>query len=204
MLPLALCTNRNRRRRIVWRPRIGIELSPDACRIVEMDRAPRCGERRQRQTRVRSFAVCRASGPDTDAELRSLRGRPRPPSSSGTPPASIARCGADRLVRSDARRGASRAGCRRSAHPRRLGRHRAGRPDADRAARRPVVVSAASAKQMAAALQPLVDAGIRRADGDDAGRRARVRSRGSRRDVLGCRTHWRRTSRSKNARPASR
>ena len=54
--------------------RIGIELSPDACRIVEIDPAP-AWERRRGSTRVRSFAVLPPSGPETDAKLRSLRNR---------------------------------------------------------------------------------------------------------------------------------
>jgi hypothetical protein len=54
--------------------RIGIELSPDACRIVEIDPAP-AWERRRGATRVRSFAVLPPSGPETDAMLRSLRNR---------------------------------------------------------------------------------------------------------------------------------
>jgi len=54
--------------------RIAIELSPDACRIVEIDPAP-AGERRRGSTRVRSFAVLPPSGPETDAKLKSLRNR---------------------------------------------------------------------------------------------------------------------------------
>ncbi len=54
--------------------RIAIELSPDACRIVEIDPAP-AWERRRGSTRVRSFAVLPPSGPETDAKLRSLRNR---------------------------------------------------------------------------------------------------------------------------------
>jgi hypothetical protein len=54
--------------------RIGIELSPDACRIVEIDPAP-AWERRRGSTRVRSFTVLPPSGPETDAKLRSLRNR---------------------------------------------------------------------------------------------------------------------------------
>ena len=52
--------------------RIGIELSPDACRIVEIDPAPRW-ERRRGATRVRSFAVLPPSRPEIEAKLRSLR-----------------------------------------------------------------------------------------------------------------------------------
>jgi hypothetical protein len=52
--------------------RIGIELSPAACRIVEIDGA--LPWRRSRdETRVRSFAVLPPSGPETRAKLESLR-----------------------------------------------------------------------------------------------------------------------------------
>jgi hypothetical protein len=50
--------------------RVGIELSPAACRIVEIDRAWR---RRWLDTRVKSFAVLPPGGFETEAKLASLR-----------------------------------------------------------------------------------------------------------------------------------
>ena len=52
--------------------RVGIELSPAACRIVEID-GGRLWRRSQGETRVRSFAVLPPSGPETRAKLESLR-----------------------------------------------------------------------------------------------------------------------------------
>src|SRR5258708_32778797 len=54
--------------------RVAIELSPSACRIVEIDGRP-AWARRPRETRVRSFAVLPPSGPETRAKLQSLRRR---------------------------------------------------------------------------------------------------------------------------------
>src|SRR5713226_5691895 len=54
--------------------RLGIELSPAACRIVEIDAGP-AWRRHNGETRVRSFAVLPPSGPETQAKLESLRKR---------------------------------------------------------------------------------------------------------------------------------
>ena len=54
---------------------LGIELSPGACRIVEIDAGSPWPSRRG-ATRVRSFAVLPPSGAETDARLASLRGKP--------------------------------------------------------------------------------------------------------------------------------
>src|SRR5450759_750805 len=54
--------------------RVGIELSPAACRIVEIDAGP-AWRRSARDTRVLSFAVLPPSGPETQAKLQSLRRR---------------------------------------------------------------------------------------------------------------------------------
>jgi hypothetical protein len=54
--------------------RLGIELSPHACRIVEIEGAPSWG-RLSGTTRVRSFMVLPPSGAETDAAFASLRGR---------------------------------------------------------------------------------------------------------------------------------
>src|SRR2546430_4554788 len=55
---------------------LGIELSPGACRIVEIDARSSPWTPRRGATRVRSFAVLPASGADTDAKLASLGGKP--------------------------------------------------------------------------------------------------------------------------------
>src|ERR1700730_4401333 len=53
--------------------RIGIELSPTACRIVEIDVGSPWRKNAQ-ETRVVSFTVLPPSGPETQAKLDSLRG----------------------------------------------------------------------------------------------------------------------------------
>src|SRR6266571_746175 len=52
--------------------RLGIALSPTACRIVEIDRLPPW-RRPPAATRVRSFAVLAADGAETEAHLTSLQ-----------------------------------------------------------------------------------------------------------------------------------
>jgi hypothetical protein len=52
--------------------RFGIELSPNACRIVSID-APAAWSRQPRDTRVQSFDLLPASAPETRDRLRSLR-----------------------------------------------------------------------------------------------------------------------------------
>ena len=52
--------------------RVGIELSPTACRVVRLDGAPPW-RRASKETRVRSFAVLPRSGPETRTALESLR-----------------------------------------------------------------------------------------------------------------------------------
>src|SRR5712691_5717182 len=54
--------------------RVGIELAPSACRIVEID-GQSVWARRASETRVRSFAVLPPSGLETRAKLQSLRRR---------------------------------------------------------------------------------------------------------------------------------
>jgi hypothetical protein len=54
--------------------RVGIELSPTACRIVEVDDGP-SWRRHRGETRVRSFAVLPPSGQELRARLQSLRRR---------------------------------------------------------------------------------------------------------------------------------
>jgi len=54
--------------------RFGIELSPNACRIIAID-APAAWSRQERDTRVRSFDLLPASGSETRDRLQSLRRR---------------------------------------------------------------------------------------------------------------------------------
>ena len=54
--------------------RVGIELSPTACRIVEVE-GSLPWRRREGDTRVKSFSVLPPSGPETRARLASLRRR---------------------------------------------------------------------------------------------------------------------------------
>ena len=153
--------------------RIGIELSPDACRIVEIDPAA-AWERRRGETRVRSFAVLPRSGPETDAKLRSLRKRRAAVVVWNTAsdhrqvmvsPGSYESMRAEAIGALDAA-GVETRGVWVDIAP-------AGRT-ADRAARRPVVVTLASGSELTAALQPLRGRRHSRADGDDAGRRAQL------------------------------
>jgi len=55
--------------------RLGIELSPAACRIVEVE-GGRPWRRSRGEVRVRSFAVLPPLGPELRAKLESLRRRP--------------------------------------------------------------------------------------------------------------------------------
>ncbi len=57
-----------------WQNQLGIELTPTACRIVELDDV-RARDGRPRDTRVISFSVLPPSGPETTARLATLRGR---------------------------------------------------------------------------------------------------------------------------------
>ena len=140
--------------------RVGIELSPDACRIVEIDPAP-AFERRRGQTRVRSFAVLPPSGPETDAKLRSLRNRRVAVvvwNAASDHRRVIVSRGSYESMRAEAIAALDAAGVQtRGAWidvvpPKRT---------ADRATSRPVVVALASGSELTTALQPLLTAGIR-------------------------------------------
>jgi hypothetical protein len=96
------------------RTRVGIELTPVACRIVQVAERSRVSRDQSGDTVVRSFGVWPASAADTEAALASLRGRVAGVVVWGTA----------------------------SQH-------------------RQVLVTIAAAPAMAAAMQPLVDAGIR-------------------------------------------
>jgi hypothetical protein len=144
----------------VMATRIGIELSPDACRIVEIDPAP-AWERRRGQTRVRSFAVLPPSGPDTEAKLRSLRKRRAAVvvwSAASEHRQVMVSPGSYESMRADAIGALDAAGVETRgvwvdiAPATRT---------ADRATPRPIVVAMASGSELTAALQPLLAAGIR-------------------------------------------
>jgi hypothetical protein len=140
--------------------RIGIELSPDAYRIAEIDLAPAWGGR-GRETRVRSFVVLPPSGPDTEAKLRSL----------GNRRAAVVVWNAA----SDHRQVMVSPGSYESMRAEAIGALDAvgvetrsvwvdiapATRSTDRSARRPVVVTLASGPELAVALRPLLEAGIR-------------------------------------------
>ena len=140
--------------------RVGIELSPAACRIVEVD-GGLPWRRSQGETRVRSFAVLPPSGPETRAKLESLRrhhaavivwgGRSEHRQVMVT-------AGSYESMRAEAMASLSAAGLQTTGVWADIAP--ASSPD-DRAARRPVVVSMASAADVSEALQPLREAGIR-------------------------------------------
>src|SRR5262245_3341304 len=141
------------------RTRVGIELTPVASRIVEVVDRGRIWRTPGIGSSVVSFGTCPASEPDLDDVLQSLRGRPASVVVWGT--ASEHRqvevhIGSYEHMRAEALRtladdGLPTRGVWADIAP-------AGPADG---VRMPVVVSAASAKQMADALQPLTDAGIR-------------------------------------------
>jgi hypothetical protein len=140
--------------------RVGIELSPTACRIVEVDGALPW-RRTRSETRVRSFAVLPPSGPETRARLNALRRRP----------AAVVVWGG----RSELRQVMVTAGSYESMREEALASLSAvglpisgmwadiapAGPVDGRAARRTVVVSMASASDLTEALLPLREAGIR-------------------------------------------
>src|SRR5258706_1319952 len=139
--------------------RLGIELSPAACRIVELESAfP--GRHDPHHTRVRSFAVLAPSGPQTIAALRSFRRRRAAVVVWGAASEHrqvVVRPGSYEAMRAEAvaaltAAGVSTRGMLVDIAP------AAGSHDAHR---RPVVVALASASAVRSAMQPLIDAGIR-------------------------------------------
>ncbi len=145
---------------------VGIELSPAACRIVEVGAGPPWwrgsrGSRGSRETRVRAFAVLPPSGPETRAKLESLRGRPAAVVVWGGRSEHrqvMVTAGSYESMRAEAlaslaAAGVSTTGVWADVAP-------ASAKD-QRAARRAVVVSMASASDLTEALTPLREAGIR-------------------------------------------
>ncbi len=140
--------------------RLGIELSPAACRIVEIEGGP-AFRRRQRDTRVVSFSVLPPSGPETRAKLASLRERSAAVIVWGATSEHrqvMVTSGSHESMRAEAIDALTAAGLQTHgllvdiAPP-------AGAPG--RGARRPVLVALASATEVSAALRPLRNAGIR-------------------------------------------
>src|SRR4051812_2187952 len=139
--------------------RVGIELSPTACRIVELER----GDTRRPggETHVRSFAVLPPSGPQTVAALAALRRRSAAVVVWGgrTEHQQImVTAGSYESMRAEAMAELSSAGLLTGAVW--VDIAAASTPDRS-ATRRPVLVTLASAADMADAVRPLRDAGIR-------------------------------------------
>ena len=144
----------------VMAARVGIELSPAACRIVEVD-AGFPWRRGERETRVRSFAVLPPSGPETRAKLESLRRHHAAVIVWGGLSEHrqvMVTAGSYESMREEAIASLAAAGLETSGVWADIAPASA---PADHAVRRPVVVSMASASEMAEALRPLRDAGIR-------------------------------------------
>lgn len=139
--------------------RVGIELSPTACRIVEVDHGPpwRHGGG---QTRVRSFAVLPPSGRELRARLESLRRRQAAVVVWGGRAEHrqvMVTAASYEAMRAEALASLAAAGLRTSGAWADIA---PATPGDDRAARRPVVVSMVSASEVSEALQPLRDAGL--------------------------------------------
>jgi hypothetical protein len=142
------------------RARVGIELSPVACRLVELE-GPPIEPGRPLATRVRSYAVLPRSGPETGRRLAAL----------GRRPAAVVLWG----VRSDHRQVVVANGSYERMRTEALGSARSAEVDTRRvladiataptaiegADRQPVVLALASAEDVSAALQPFRDAGVR-------------------------------------------
>jgi hypothetical protein len=140
--------------------RLGIELSPTACRIVEVE-AGLAWHRRASDTRVRSFAVLPLSGPETRAKLASVRKQHAAVVVWNAPSEHrqvVVNSSSYESMRAEALGALADVGLPTrgvwadiapASHP------------ANRAARQPVVVALASAAEMSVALQPIIDAGIR-------------------------------------------
>jgi len=140
--------------------RIGIELSPVACRLVELD-GPDVVPGRPPATRVLSYSILPPSGPETLAQFASI----------GRRPVSVVVWG----VRSDHRQVVVSTGSYEKMRAEALASARAAGVDprgtlADIAPasiankgtkRQPVVLALANAEEVSAAIQPLVEAGVR-------------------------------------------
>ena len=140
--------------------RVGIELSPTACRIVEVD-GGLPWRRTRGETHVRSFAVLPPSGPETRTRLNALRKRSAAVVVWGGRSELrqvMVTAGSYESMREEALASLSAVGLQTSGMWADIAP--AGPVDG-RAARRTVVVSMASASDLAEALLPLREAGIR-------------------------------------------
>jgi hypothetical protein len=140
--------------------RLGIELSPEACRIVEVE-AGMAWHRHASDTRVRSFAVLPLSGAETRAKLESLRKQQAAVVVWNAPSEHrqvVVTGGSYEAMRAEALAALAAAGLRTRGAWADIA---PASPPANRAARQSVVVAMAAAAEMSAALQPLIDAGIR-------------------------------------------
>src|SRR5437762_1729247 len=140
---------------------LGIELSPGACRIVEIDARSSPWTPRRGATRVRSFAVLPASGADTDAKLASLGGKPAAVivwNASSEHRQVVITGGSYEAMRAEALASLASVGLQTRGVLADIA-PAGGRPK--RGIRQPVVVTLASSADVSAALQPLHAAGIR-------------------------------------------
>jgi hypothetical protein len=140
--------------------RVGIELSPAACRIVEVE-AGRGGSRNAGETRVVSFAVLPPSGPETEEKLELLRRQRATVIVWGEPTEHrqvMVTGGSYESMRTEALAALNAAGLQ----TRGMWADITPAPGPTiRMTRRPVVVSLASGTAAGSALRTLVDAGIR-------------------------------------------
>ena len=140
--------------------RLGIELSPAACRIIEVD-GSRPWRRSQSDTRVRAFEVLPPSGPELRAKLESLRRQQAAVVVWGGRSEHrqvMVSAGSYESMRAEAMAALASAGLTTTGVWADIAP--ATRAD-DRAARRPVLVSMASAAELSEAVRPLREAGIR-------------------------------------------
>ena len=139
--------------------RVGIELSPSACRIVEIDRQLAWG-RSLRETRVRSFAVLPPSGLEPRTKLQSLRRRTAAVvvwNAASEHRQVVVTGGPYESMRAEALAALAAAGVQTHGVLADIA------PLVERPARgvrHSVVIAIASASELSAALQPLRDAGI--------------------------------------------
>jgi hypothetical protein len=140
--------------------RIGIELSPSACRLVELDGPPlKSGV--EPATRVHGFGILPRTGPEFEAELRALRGRPAAVVLWGVGSDHrqvVVSHGSYDRMRREALLAARDAGVDT------LGRTADIAPAATRiegAVRQPVVLALAETQAIRTALEPLLTAGVR-------------------------------------------
>ena len=141
---------------------VGIELSPDACRIVEIESPPIWKRRRWSvPSRVRSFAVFPPSGAEIEAKLASLKNQRAAVvvwNAASDHRQVIVDAGSYESMRAEAIRALDAVGVEtRGAWIDIAPVSRA----SERKPRRPVIAVVAAAAELTAAVQPLYDAGIR-------------------------------------------